>query len=470
MDQNRPEVFLSYAWGTQRSTEIVEIIAIYLTQNGVYVHYDQWDVAAGNDLNAFMEKMVQDKAITKVLMFCDEMYCKKADDRKGGVGTETQIISAEVYNNTEQSKFIPIALEIDDQGKFRLPIYLKSRKAVDLTDDALWEDAIENILRDIFGTPAKKRPPLGPKPDFENPVFQNNIVFSGKLKRMDRANDQHERIKLLKSIIDDSINNMKEVISQGTIENYLNCYSKTLPFRNFVIDAISKAQESNEIFWNCLGGIVEKLYNELLNARIDNEIAKEMGGLLVREIFISIIAILRSEEDYNGVYYLLHKTYFLKSPYREAASTISEFYKYPAILEEHIKPSVEGKNNLFTFAGDLFVSDRLYPPIITQQSISEADLLIFQLSQIIREDTKEYVHWFPYLYVYCDPNQILWKRLVSKSEALKIMPILGVKDLESLKKRIISTQKYQPVRYNCCFNDANPIYCYIKAEEIGTKF
>lgn len=470
MDQNTPEVFLSYAWGTQRSTEIVENIANYLTQNGVYVHYDQWDVATGNDLNAFMEKMVQDKAISKVLMFCDEMYCKKADDRKGGVGTETQIISAEVYNNTEQSKFIPIALEIDDRGKFKLPIYLKSRKAVDLTDDALWEDATENILRDIFGNPAKKRPPLGPKPDFENPIFQNKILFSGKLKRMDRANDQHERIKLLKSITCDSINNLKEVISQGTIENYLNCYSKTLPFRNFIIDAISKVQESNEIFWNCLGAIVEKMYNELLNSKIDNEVAKEMGCLLIREIFISIIAMLRSEEDYNGIYYLLHKTYFLKSPYREAASTVSEFYKYPTILEEQIKPGIEEKNKLHTFAGDIFITDRLYSPVITQQNVSEADLLIFQLSQIISEDTKENVYWFPYLYVYCDPSQILWKRLVSKSEALKIMPIFGINDLESLKDRIISTQKYRPVRYNCCFYDANPIYCYVKVEEIGTKF
>ncbi len=470
MDQNTPKVFLSYAWGNPRTTNIVDNIAEYLTENGVYVHYDQWDVAAGNDLNAFMEKMVQDPDISKVLIFCDEMYCEKANIRKGGVGTETQIISNEVYNNVEQSKFIPIVLEMDEYGKFRLPTYLKSRRAIDLTSDALWDEATESILRDIFDCPTKKRPPLGRKPDFNNPIIQNTISLSGKLKRLDRVNGQSERLKLLRSITDEALTNLESIISQATIDNYLNCYSLTLPFRDFMLDAILEVHESSEVFWNTLSAIIEKGYNKLLNSKMDNEVTKELASLLIREIFISSVAILRNEEDYKGIYYLLHKTYFLKSPYRENASTISEFYKYPEILEQHVKPNIEDKKNLYTLAGDVLITERLHPPILTKQSISEADLLIFQLSQILNEDSKERVYWFPYLYVYCDTGQILWKRLVSKSEATKIMAVLGVQDLESLKERVNETRGYQPVRYNMSFSDANPIYCHINPQEIGTKF
>ena len=36
--------------------------------------------------------------ITHVLVFCERTYAKKADTRKAGVGTETQIISKEVYD------------------------------------------------------------------------------------------------------------------------------------------------------------------------------------------------------------------------------------------------------------------------------------------------------------------------------------------------------------------------------------
>lgn len=48
-----------------------------------------------------MEKSVLDESITNVLILIDPTYAKKANERAGGVGTETQIISAEVYNKVE---------------------------------------------------------------------------------------------------------------------------------------------------------------------------------------------------------------------------------------------------------------------------------------------------------------------------------------------------------------------------------
>ena len=70
-----------------------------------------------------MEKMVTDPEISKVAIVCDEVYASKADGRSGGVGTETQIISREVYENQEQGKFVAIIPEKDDQGEAFLPTY-----------------------------------------------------------------------------------------------------------------------------------------------------------------------------------------------------------------------------------------------------------------------------------------------------------------------------------------------------------
>lgn len=49
---------------------------------------------------------------------------EKADARKQEVGTESQIISQEVYEQVEQTKFIPIVCEFKNDGTPHLPIFL----------------------------------------------------------------------------------------------------------------------------------------------------------------------------------------------------------------------------------------------------------------------------------------------------------------------------------------------------------
>lgn len=80
-------------------------------ENGIEVKLDKWDLKPGQDKFAFMESVVQDSSIDKVLLICDRGYKEKADIRSGGVGTETQIITPEIYDNVSQNKFIPILAE-----------------------------------------------------------------------------------------------------------------------------------------------------------------------------------------------------------------------------------------------------------------------------------------------------------------------------------------------------------------------
>lgn len=93
-----PRVFISYAWGTEEYNEKVILFATDLKRDGIEVVFDRWQLKEGNDTYAFMEKSVTDESITNVLVLLDPVYAKKADQRAGGVGTETQIISPEVYN------------------------------------------------------------------------------------------------------------------------------------------------------------------------------------------------------------------------------------------------------------------------------------------------------------------------------------------------------------------------------------
>ncbi len=103
----------------------------------------------GQDLPFFMEKI---KKADKVLMLLGKEYKEKANDRRGGVGTETQIISCDVYNDVEQTKFIPIVVSKDENGNPYLPYYLQSRYYADFSDDSLFDDNIETLIKQIHNS------------------------------------------------------------------------------------------------------------------------------------------------------------------------------------------------------------------------------------------------------------------------------------------------------------------------------
>ena len=115
-------------------------------ESGVDVILDKWDLKEGHDANAFMEKMVSDPSIKKVVLICDKIYAEKTDGRRGGVGTEAQIISGEIYAKETQEKFVAVVRERDLEGKAYLPTYYKSRVYIDLSDPV----TTHRILKDYF--------------------------------------------------------------------------------------------------------------------------------------------------------------------------------------------------------------------------------------------------------------------------------------------------------------------------------
>ena len=77
-------------------------IATELVESGIDVILDKWNLKEGDDADVFMEQMIADPTIQKVLIICDKMYSEKSDKRKGGAGTEAQIISRKVYEQQQR--------------------------------------------------------------------------------------------------------------------------------------------------------------------------------------------------------------------------------------------------------------------------------------------------------------------------------------------------------------------------------
>lgn len=161
-----PKVFISYSWTSLTHQSIVKHWAERLLADGIGVVMDIFDLKEGHDKYAFMEKMVTDPTITHILVMCDKAYAEKADARKAGVGTETQIISKEVYDKVNQSKFIPIACELDKSGNWCLPTFLKSRIGIDFSTPEAVNENWEQLVRLLYGKPLHVKPAVGKSPAF----------------------------------------------------------------------------------------------------------------------------------------------------------------------------------------------------------------------------------------------------------------------------------------------------------------
>ncbi|SEH23199.1 toll/interleukin-1 receptor domain-containing protein [Selenomonas sp. KH1T6] len=160
-DIHTPRVFISYSWTSEEYKQYVLNLVSALRKNGVDTIIDDYDMSPGDDKYVFMERIVSDESIDKVLILCDEGYKRKADSRTGGVGDETMIITPELYGKSNQSKFIPVVLVKDENGNACLPVYLKSRLYVDMTTPF----GMTELLKTIYGVKGYK-PPLGKPPAF----------------------------------------------------------------------------------------------------------------------------------------------------------------------------------------------------------------------------------------------------------------------------------------------------------------
>lgn len=161
-----PKVFISYSWTNVEHEQFVLEFATALRNHGVDAILDKWDLKPGQDKYVFMESMVVDPSVLKVLVLCDRKYQEKANSRVGGVGTESQIISQELYGRVKQTKFIPVVCEYDDEGQPSLPVFMKGLIYIDVSTEERYGEGLDQLLRLIYEQPFHQKPKLGGAPAF----------------------------------------------------------------------------------------------------------------------------------------------------------------------------------------------------------------------------------------------------------------------------------------------------------------
>jgi hypothetical protein len=155
-----PIVFISYSHDNEPHKQWVLQLAADLRARGVDALLDQWDLSPGQDVAAFMESSIT--AADRVLMICTQKYVEKAEKGDGGVGYERLIVTGELVARIDTKKFVPLVRQASEPAN--IPKFLGSRLYIDFSDDAAYSAKIEELAREIHGTPARTKPPLGPNP------------------------------------------------------------------------------------------------------------------------------------------------------------------------------------------------------------------------------------------------------------------------------------------------------------------
>ncbi|WHT43685.1 TIR domain-containing protein [Ochrobactrum sp. SSR] len=324
-ETHTPKLFVSYCWSNPEHENWVVKLATSLRESGVDVILDKWDLKEGHDANAFMEKMVTDPTITKVAIISDETYAKRADERTGGVGTETQIISQRIYSSVNQDKFVVVIPHKDHEGKPFLPAYYSGRIFIDLSQLSDYQENFEKLLRWIFNKPLHVKPPLGSTPTFLN---EKDAISTGTGTLQRRTVDA---IQTGKVYVNGAISEYFDALARSFESFRISLANpETVPYA-VVIESIESFDQTKKEYLQVIKSIAlyhptssavsnihrffENIFSYMYapsNASVVREWEQDNFRFIIHEIFVTTIAYLIKYEHFDLADYLISTPYYIQ--------------------------------------------------------------------------------------------------------------------------------------------------------------
>lgn len=481
-DIQHPKVFISYAWTNNEHKDKVFALAQRLISSGIEVIIDLADLKAGQDKYAFMEKCVNDPTVDKVLLLCNEEYTIRSDKRTGGVGTETMVISDEIYTSADQQKFIPVLFNVQDDQVF-LPSFLKTRIYIDLSTDEKIEENFEILVRSICEKPLYTKPKLGKLPDYITKEEAIQIVglraFKGKFEKSLNPSKPMQ-IKLLDDFLCELIKVLSEYrASTDTLsaDNILQKIETLKPIRDIYIDCLEAAIASGFAVDDLIIKTFETIYNDVMTADSSyNRTDFEDLAFLCYELMVCITIVMLNYEQYEALYRILNHEYLLYT-YRSKKSSKAEYtfmefqmpFRKHSFLLQQVLITASGSNYIYP-AAELLIR-RIKSPRITKENIINADTFLCQLSSVYFKGEITKV-WFPTTYLYISDPETQCSRLRSKHYCSKILPLFGVKTINELRDLVVKYPVPERIRFDtlATLRPITPaVTAFLNVETIGSR-
>ena len=469
---DKPKVFISYAWGEEAYNEKVISFATDLKNDGVDVMLDRWSLKEGFDTVSFMEKSVTDPEITNVLILLDPIYTEKADNRNGGVGTETQILSPEVYKKIEQEKIIPIVFERDENGDICKPLYLESRLHFDLTKEESYDDEYKRLVRRLYGIDTIKEPELGKPPawlETSSSITLKSRISVDFFKNCSDSEKKRIKLKEVYGKIGEDIESFEYDNGKSKIENYENI----LPIRNDFLFHLN----SSEYVTGGYKIVIEELErcaNQTPESPFD---IYPLQSTLIQELFIYVVAFYLKHNNNDALRYILNKTYFIKkSGYNEEDDSYNSFYRPDKKL--NIEMCERDDKKYYSGTAEFWINN-LDINTCNKQEFVFADLFCYTSSYMIR-NYKNNWKWFPITYVYCKTDfqskmRDYSLKLKSKEYLEKAAYVMGYSSIEDFKIRFSEVEnafkkgEFKEYRYGDSFYEAESFWKWMSSKDLGTR-
>lgn len=418
-----PKAFISYSWTSETHEGWVLELATRLMEDGVATVLDKWDLKVGHDAHAFMEAMVTDPSVTKVLMICDKVYVEKANGRMGGVGKEAQILTREIYEKAAQDKYAALITERDEEDRPYLPAYYGGRQFIDFSKPERAESAYEELLRWIWDKPQYVKPKLGGPPSFITDPEAVITATTSKFRRADEA--IRSRLPSAPGFITDLgeafVEELRELAPDKTAEPFDEEVARAAEamrpgLRNLTELILTEARFSGAHLAQILR-IFEKMGSLMYrpeHVRSWSDEDFDPYRMICYEGFLGLTAILLQEQRFALLGEVLSHPYLIlgrdsgdgptTATYRAFAQDISSFEQRKRRL---------GSRQYDLYADLIAEVYRASFPKLEQ--LVEAHILLFLRCVIVQEQTN-YERWWPRLIIYSRRSQVL--NLFARSESI----------------------------------------------------
>lgn len=442
--------FISYSWTSEQHRQWVLELARRLVSHGIDVILDVWHLKPGQDKYAFMERMVIDPNIKKVLIICDRRYQEKADKRKGGVGDETLLITSEVYGKVDQDKFIPIVVERDENGDAYMPAYLRSRMYIDMSVPADFEAKYQELLRDLYDVPETTPPPLGTPPAYITeetaaPPRAPSAATAVPARTIPTSDTTDLITTYLEAFIADLEEfGFKQVPDEPFDETIAKLIEQMKPLRDTFVWFVQRLArvELSHADHDKLHDYLEKVAQfqfRPFDVPQYHEYDWDNYRFLCYELMLCLIAALLQQGKYADVAIIVDSTYFYDSNTKRQTHTgIDLFNKYVLSLDDARNARL-GLRRVSVTAD--MIKERAEGTNIPFADLLNADLLLHYLT-LLRADTNDGSWrrhiWFPRLSPFAssyDSIPIL-QRLVSARHFERVKVLFGVDTPDELKRAV----------------------------------
>ena len=450
----QPKIFISYSWSPESNKQKVLQLAERLSLDGVHVVIDEWDLKAGQDKYAFMEQMVNDSTVEKVLLICNKKYAEKANERQGGVGVEGTIISKQVYEDAKQTKFLPVVFEYNEKGEPCIPTFVASAIYIDLSNDDVFENGYDELLRDLFNKPKSKRPPIGKMPVYledEEPIYlpTANKVRTIRSAVINRNTNTNLLIRdYLNSFIDYLISyklDSTTLNQDNFIDEVEKSINEMLPlkedFLEFVRAIVNTDYSTGELFVDFFEKMLQTYEDNDISLSTSNSIsyvANDNYRYFNQDLFLSFCTILFKNECYDVLAEIVKANLLVtESKYSGDIKPMrfTSFRKFNYTLNEY-KNKEQGFNK-YSLVGFTLKQNNNFPHI---DDILVTDLLLYYLSLIYPVKNSGETSWLPETSIYYRFKKVLPK-MISKRYFDKIKILFGVNTADEFKNKISSVEE-----------------------------